>query len=121
MKANIAAVVLLMLLLSDNSMSASEYDTLRFFDPRSASTYYRDRGVIAQGARFDITAPGYLRSLVLWLGGSATRGSATVTIYGNASGVPAPMRAEPLAGPFVIEKTRRGVEKVQLALPDDLF
>ncbi len=95
-------------------------DTLSYFDAGSASAFYRDPGITAQAARFDIAAPSYLRRVTLWLSGPQGA-TASVTIFGNEAAFAAPLVGRPLTRAYTVRKQRNGVEKVRLDLPSDLF
>ena len=99
---------------------ASTRDTLAYFDPNTASAFYRDHGISAQAARFDLPAPAYVRRLTLWLAGRGT-GSATLTLYGNEGAFAAPLLGQPLGRALTVRKDRPGVQKVEVILPADLF
>ena len=98
---------------------ADTRDTLSLFDPLTASTFYRDPGIRAQAARFDLPAPACLRSITLWLGGRGT-GTATVTVYGNEGAFPAPLLEQALCRLMTFRKTEPGVQRVQVLLPEEV-
>ena len=96
---------------------ADTRDTLSNFDPQTASIFYRDPGIQAQAARFDLPAPGCLRTVTLWLGGRST-GTVQVMVYGNEGAFPAPLLEHGLCEALTVRKTEPGVQQVQVAIPD---
>ena len=95
-------------------------DTLSYFDPKTASVFYRDAGITAQAARFDLGAPAFVRKLKIWLAGRTT-GTASVRIYGNEGSFSAPLLNLPFSQTITIEKSKPGVQKIEVELPPDIF
>ena len=102
------------------SMASGHTDTLSYFNTRDASIFYRDPGIRAQAARFDLAAPAYVRQVTIWLTGKGT-GNVSVTLYGNEAAFAAPLVGSPLTGSYLVEKTRVGVQKIVLDIADDVF
>ena len=107
------------LLLYPVLLSAQEAETLSPFDAGSISAFYRDPGIQAQAARFDLEAPAELQKLTLWLAGSGT-GCAQINIYGNEGAYPAPLLQEALAESIQVCKDKPGIQKIEVKLPPGL-
>lgn len=95
-------------------------DTLSYFDPSSASAFYRTPGLTAQAARFDLAAPAYVRRVTLWLSGPEGT-TADIRLYGNEASLAAPLADLPITRSFTVRKQRNGVEKIHVNLPTDLL
>ena len=93
-------------------------DTLSDFHPEQALSYYTAHDVEAEAARFDLPAPGCLRSVTLWLNGKVS-GTAKLTIYGNEGMFPAPILQQRIGYPITVQKNGSGLRKIEIPVPGD--
>ncbi|MBS1914559.1 MAG: VCBS repeat-containing protein [Bacteroidetes bacterium] len=91
---------------------------LRHYNPRSPLQYYQSRDIVAQAARFDLSAPAVLRELRISLGGPGAKGGVRLHIYGGEFGLQAPGAESDLIPPIILHKSHAGIEQVHVALPD---
>lgn len=97
----LSVVLLILCAFLSVPVVAGTRDTLSDFQIERASLYYTDHGVKAEAARFDLAAPGCLRSVTLWLGGKVS-GTAKLTVYGNEGAFPAPVLEERAGYPITV-------------------
>ncbi|MBS1914307.1 MAG: VCBS repeat-containing protein [Bacteroidetes bacterium] len=107
---------LLLFLACTVGAAANGIDTLRTYDARGGYAYYADPSVTMQAARFDLSAPGTLQTVVVLLGGPSSGGSATLHIYGHEGGLPAPGVGRDLVAPITVRKSHAGVERIVVPL-----
>ncbi|MBI4945840.1 MAG: VCBS repeat-containing protein [Bacteroidetes bacterium] len=93
-------------------------DTLKHYNPATANSNSSVPASIypSQYACFVPPAPGYIKSIVITLGGSSSTGSATVHIYGHEGGEPVPLLEQDLITPIVVNKTIAGNQKITVNL-----
>jgi len=118
--ANILCTVFLWMCLPI-AARAEVLDTLSYYTHDSKFVYYRDPGIAMQAARFMPAMPGTVKSISVILGGESGTGGATLHIYGHEGGISAPQLQQDLVYPIAIRKTRPGVEKITVNLPDPVF
>lgn len=97
---------------------AEVLDTLSNYRPTGNFVYYRDPQITMQAARFMTAAPGAIRNIHLTLGGVNGDGSVMLHIYGHEGGGTAPQLQKDLVRPILVRKTRPGVEKITITLPN---
>ncbi len=108
---------LLVMMIGTTAGFAQQLDTLRYHVEGGGYVYYRDTAIVMQAARFELTAPARLHTIVVTLGGPSANGTATLHIYGHEGGLPAPGVEKDLISPITIRKTHAGVERCTVELP----
>ncbi|MBI4947694.1 MAG: VCBS repeat-containing protein, partial [Bacteroidetes bacterium] len=92
-------------------------DTLRHYNPAAVNNSSLSPTTYpSQYACFTPPAPGYIKSIVVTLGGSSSTGSVTVHIYGHEGGEFFPSFEKDLIAPVTINKTVAGKQKVTINL-----
>lgn len=109
-------------LCSVDSLFASEQscDTLRNYTVGKGYKFYDAPDIAAQAARFDLPAPGYIRTIQILLGGENKRGTALLHIYGHEGSASVPVIERDLFPPIKLKKQRSGTELIEVHLPEPL-
>lgn len=110
--------VSLLLLLCSLSSYAGQLDTIKYFDERAGYVYYQDATITMQAARFELRAPGELHRVVVTLGGRSVDGSVRLRVFGLEGGLPAPGLERDLITPILVRKSRAGVERIVVDIPN---
>lgn len=113
------SLLVLVCLFIPIALVSQELDTLRYYASNSEFIYYDDPAITMQAARFDLPAPGYIRSVKLLLGGES--GTARLHLYGHEGGVAAPLLQRSIIEPITIRKSRTGLEQIDIVLPNPPF
>ncbi len=74
-----------------------------------------------QYQRFLPPAPGYIKTIILTLGGNAFSGTVTLRLFGHEGGTDFPQIQKDLVAPLTFTKTVTGVQKVAVDLPNPLW
>lgn len=106
-----AAVALLCSILS-----AQETVRIGSFNRNGPFIHYRENGISALAARFDIPVACELDAFRLHMNGPEGS-TARVRIFGHEGGAPSPLFERDIAEPIRITKTRAGIEVLDVTLP----
>jgi hypothetical protein len=101
-------------------LHAKDRVRLRHYNPTGKLIYYTDCSLAMQAARFDMPAPGFVRSIAIMVGGPVGA-SATVHVYGGEGGMDAPAMGLDLAPSMMIRKTRAGIERIDIKFPHPVY
>lgn len=101
------------------SAAWAKLDTIQYFTAKYGLANYLDTNIVMQAARFETQGRGILKEVIVTLGGNKNSGEATVHIYGNEGGAPYPLYQQDIIPPIRIKKTKLGIEKIQILLPQE--
>jgi hypothetical protein len=98
----------------------SQTDTLRHYNPQAAGAVLPN-GYSVYAARFEPSVPGFIKKIVIKLGGTGTADSAVLRIFGHEGGTAFPQLEKELISPITIKKTVSGTQFIEVTLPTPLF
>lgn len=114
-------ILLISIILLIGKASFGVIDTLRHYNPATATyamTAYTNNIYFA---RFEPKAPGYVKQIIIKLGGTSTNGSVRLSFYSHEAGTSFPQLFDTLFPSFTIHKTRTGIEDIVVNLPQTLW
>ncbi|HCS19060.1 MAG TPA: hypothetical protein DIW47_00600 [Bacteroidetes bacterium] len=113
---NLRIILLINILLS---LPSSGQDSLSLYNPTNnlvALSVNFERYV----ARVDLEQPIRLHKLVVALSGKSSTGSVQVSILGHEGGVAFPQLDKVISGPYAVNKTKEGLEYIEVTLSEPL-
>ena len=96
-------------------------DTLRHYNPAASNYAYTMNANNVYFARFEPHAPGFVKQIIIKLGGTSANGTVRLSFYSHEAGTSFPQLIDTLFPSIVIHKTHTGVEKVVVNLPQTLW
>lgn len=114
--------LLISTLLIAHLHSFAVIDTLRHYDINSAKTGTSISSIQypKQYAAFHPIAQGYIKSIIVTLGGTSSTGTVTLHLFGHEGGTSFPSFQKDLITPLVAKKTASGIQKISVDLPTPL-
>ena len=105
----------------ENSFAVT--DTLRYYDKVSAQQGYSfsSASYPEQFAVFQLPAPGFIKSIIVTLGGTVSSGSVILNLYGNEGGERMPQLLQKLMDSVLVKKTAAGIQRIQIDLKTSVW